>query len=148
MSKNAIVFRTPFNYDADEVSESSGLLCEDDSRTKQSFKDECDINVIVGRFGIGEPPLVPRKIPLQGDFHDAPSFQEVLNMQLQAAETFGALPAKVRERFGNNPVKFVEFFSDEANFDEALKLQLVNPRLKPVEPSPMLVRVVADESKK
>ena len=47
--------RAAFNYDADEVSLETGTACHGASLAQQSFAEECDINVIVRRFGVGVP---------------------------------------------------------------------------------------------
>ena len=39
--------RSPFNYDTDEASNETGLVCDDESLAVQSERDECDINIIV-----------------------------------------------------------------------------------------------------
>uniref|UniRef100_UPI004048CFD7 hypothetical protein n=3 Tax=Bacteria TaxID=2 RepID=UPI004048CFD7 len=52
--------RNPYNYDTNLASEESALYCEDGSRAKQSFKEECDINTIVKRFSVtGQVPVSP-----------------------------------------------------------------------------------------
>jgi len=38
-----------------------------------------------------------------------------------------ALPSAVRERFNNDPAKFVEFATDEANVEELRKMKLLSP---------------------
>jgi phage internal scaffolding protein len=43
---------------------------------------------------------------------------------MAAQDSFLALPAKIRSRFGNDPALFVEFASDEANKDEMKALGL------------------------
>ena len=50
MSKKIPFVRNPYNYDMDQVSQETGLKCEDPSLTQQHCRDECDINVIVERF--------------------------------------------------------------------------------------------------
>lgn len=146
MSKVKKVFvRTPFNYDRDAASDDSGLMCVDESRTKQSFKEECDINTIVRRFGV--TGQVPNSIetPLQGDFSDALDFRQSMDLIVAAREAFQELPAQVRKRFHHDPAEFNEFVSDESNRAEAEKLGIVVPPPKPAPPAPpMDVRIVPD----
>lgn len=117
--------RNPYNYDMLEASRESGLLCEDVSLAKQSFAEECDINVIVKRFRItGELPTNVR-MPTYGDFTGVHDFQSAMNAVALANEAFEKMLPEVRSRFNNDPQLFVEFCSDEKNYDEAKKLGLV-----------------------
>lgn len=112
-------------YDADLVSRESGTVNKDESLTKQSFKDECDINVILNRFAItGQLPDNVR-MPTFGDFTDVTDYQTAMNAAIAAQDSFMQMPANVRERFNNNPQQFVEFCSNDKNRDEAIKLGLV-----------------------
>ncbi|WNK13397.1 MAG: internal scaffolding protein [Microvirus sp.] len=120
-----VFLRTPYNYDRNKASDDSGLACRGPGRTQQSFKEECDINTIVRRFGItGQLPTGVR-MPSYGDFTGVGDFQEAMNAIVSAQESFAAMPASVRKRFGNDPAAFVDFCSDEANRAEAEKLGLV-----------------------
>lgn len=140
--------RHPFNYDADRVSAETALRCGDPTRTSQEFKEECDINTIVERFGItGELPEPGSvKAPLEGDFVDVHDFQSALNVVRQAEEAFMAMPADVRTEFNNDPGRFMAFVNDPSNLERAVKLGIAVPRETPKVPDPVLVRVVADDS--
>ena len=123
-----IVVRGAFNYDSDLVSDETGLRCDDISLTKQEFLEESDINTIVERFGIlGELPSGVAA-PVYADFSEVFDFTTAMNAIAKANESFDAMPAHVRSRFDNNPAKFVDFCSDNANYDEAVKLGLVFPK--------------------
>ena len=126
--------RTEFNYDMAAESDKTGLDCSGrPSRTKQSFKDECDINTIVRRFGLtGQLPSDIR-MPLNGDFTNVPDFRTAMDMIVAARESFEAMPADVRSRFHNDAAEFVDFCSDPKNRDEAIKLGLVE---KPLQKAP------------
>lgn len=118
--------RYPYD-DADELSEATGLECLTPSMTQQQFKDECDINTIAQRFGItGELPVNGRA-PTYGDFTSVSDFQSALNAVRQAEEAFMQLPGLVRERFGQDPQRFVEFCSDARNQAELVELGLAIP---------------------
>lgn len=120
-----VFVRSPYNYDADEVSNETGLKCEDESRAQQSFKDECDINEIVRRFGLtGELPG-DFKMPQSGDFTFVTDYKSALDMVRAADEEFRRLPAEVRDRFMNDPGRLIEFVEDEKNRVEAEKLGLL-----------------------
>ena len=97
------------------------------SLTQQSFVDECDINNIMARFEatgiLPENPFEPRF----GDATIYPEYHEAQNIMAEAHETFAALPAKIRERFHNDPAEYLSFFSDDNNLNEAISLGLINP---------------------
>lgn len=133
MSKQ-VILRSMFNYDVDQVSVETGLFCADPSLAQQQFKDECDINVILDRFNVtGQLPIAALP-PEFGDFSGVSDYQTALNAVLDAQEAFDSLPARVRERFANDPAAFVDFCLDEANKDEMAQLGLLNS--SPTEPQP------------
>lgn len=130
-----VFVRAPYNYDADEVSNETGFACTEPSMAQQSFKDECDINKIMERFGLtGELPDNVR-IPQYGDFSGIRDYHSALNAVLEADEAFMQLPAQLRARFDNDPAKFVDFCSDDSNRDEAVKLGLLSASEAPQSPS-------------
>lgn len=104
------------------------LICKDHSLTKQEFKDESNINVLLERYQ--KTGLLPdmRQDGVYGDFADVPTYLEALTIVQQAQEAFEKLPASVRDRFGNSPEKFLEFTSDERNADEMVRLGLAEVR--------------------
>lgn len=112
------------------------LYCDDPSMTVQSFKDETDINNIVARAVSGSDILhVNTRVARYGDFSNIPDYQSALDLVHRAEGMFRELPANVRERFSNDPVKMVNFLQDTANRDEAVKLGLVAaPVVPPVAP--------------
>jgi phage internal scaffolding protein len=123
MSK--IFLRSLGNYDGDKVSVETGLVCEDPSLAQQQFKDECDINTILERFNVtGQLPVGPLQ-PRFGDFSGITDYQTALNAVLDAQDAFDSLPARVRERFANDPAAFVDFCLDAANRDEMKALGLI-----------------------
>jgi len=139
-----IFVRTPFNYDRNKASKASGLSCLDPSRTDQSFREECDINTIVRNFGVtGQLPDDVRT-PLEGDFTEVVDYQTAVNLVLESNRAFAQMPSDVRERFNNDPGKFVAFASDPANLDECRKMGLANPLKQP--PTPISVRIHTDPS--
>lgn len=101
---------------------------DEPSLTKQSFSEECDINVIMARFEkTGLLPNVNDQSPRYGDFDDVVDYDESLRIVMEADEAFSALSAKVRARFENDPSQLIEFVRDPANRAEAVSLGLVNP---------------------
>ncbi|WNK14940.1 MAG: internal scaffolding protein [Microvirus sp.] len=134
--------RSANNYDAFEASNETGLKCEDISLAQQHQKEEADINTIIRRFGISGQLPTNVRMPTYGDFTDVTNYHEALTAVKEAENSFMAMPAYIRERFGNNPEKFVEFCSDDANYDEAIKLGLVpsKPTSDPVQTAPQAVQ--------
>lgn len=115
-------------------------FANDPGMTDQSQKDDCDINRIMARYretGFLVDPLHPgTRQPIFGDFTEIPDYQGALEVINAADAAFASLPAKVRDRFGNNPQQIFDFLSDEKNRDEAIALGLIDkPADKPVEKS-------------
>lgn len=128
---NKPFLRTIYNYDRNAASDETGLDCSvEPSLTKQAFKEECDINTIIERFGLGyQLPEGGITNPVWGqDWTDAvPDFHTAVNKIAQAGEAFDALPAHVRARFHHDPGELVDFVSQKSNLEEARKLGLVPP---------------------
>lgn len=120
-----IFVRSPYNYDADAVSRETALVCDDESKTKQSFVEECDINTIVRRFNITGQLPSDVSAPTYADYDDVFDFHSAMSAVAKAHEAFEAMPAEIRSRFHNDPGAFVEFCSNQANREEAVKLGLV-----------------------
>lgn len=119
--------RTEHNYDMNAASLQSALACKDPSRTQQQFKDECDINVLVERFGIDQLATPLMDYPTEQDFTNVMDFQSSLNVMRRAQESFDSLPAKIRNRFDNDTHKFMQFVHDPENMEESVRLGIRNP---------------------
>lgn len=105
--------------------------------TVQADRDEADINKIVARFQkTGQLPPTLKGEPFYGDVSDFGDLAESLIKIQDADRLFMTFPADVRERFDNDKVKMIEFLEDPANYDEALKLGIVQPRPEVVVPDP------------
>lgn len=103
-----------------------GLRTSPVSLTQQHFKEDSDINVLIERFTHGgNLPQRNAEDYTFGDF-SAVDYQTALDTVMVANEQFGTLPAKVRDRFGNNPAKLLHFLQDENNREEAIGLGLVS----------------------
>lgn len=114
-----------------------GLACPaGSSLTQQQFKDECDINVMVKRFGGVPPPPVGVDLGRFADFSSAPDYFEAQQLLVRARAQFDALPAVVRRRFGNDPQQLLAFVSDKANLAEARELGLLKAEDPAPAPSP------------
>jgi phage internal scaffolding protein len=120
----------------------TGELVAMPSMTKQSFKDECDINNIVRDFTpqyMAELTMLNQQAGLYQDLPDTIDYQMSLEALRATDAAFASLPAKIRARFDNDPAAFLAFFNDPANQDEAIKLGLAldtRPPPPPVEAAP------------
>lgn len=108
------------------------------SKTKQSFKNQCDINAIIQKAQKnGELPDLIKKTPHYGDFSNAPDYRSALDLIIHAEAQFEALPSYVRDRFANDPANFLEFATNPENLSEMKGLGLTKPEIidpKPIEP--------------
>lgn len=96
-------------------------------RTKQNFKDECDINTILSRFQrTGNLTHTSSRTPRYEDVADL-DFHGAMQLVAGANGMFSELPAKIRDRFANDPGRLLEFLQDPENRAEALKLGLLAP---------------------
>lgn len=127
-------FDTGYNFDSDVISSRTGVSDFGPSLAKQEFKDECDINVIVRRFGLGIKLPESFRVPQYGDFTSVDDFQSAVQIIQDAEAQFMKIPAATRALFDNDPTKFVMFSSDPANMPELVKLGLAQER--PSSPSP------------
>lgn len=88
------------------------------SLTRQEFKDECDVNVIMKQYEGAWPPP-PATPPVFMDFSEVPDSLMGAFQFLDAANVeFMKLPASVRLQFNNSPFEFVDFASDPGNLDQ------------------------------
>lgn len=98
-----------------------------ESMTHQSFKAECDIRNIMNQYKrTGVVSHMTSVRARYGDFTDVPDFRESLNVVIEAEEAFASLPASIRKRFANDPAVLLDFVSDKSNYDEAVKLGLID----------------------
>jgi len=126
MKKETTFLRTQYNYDHNAASNASGLVCEEPTRAQQHHKDECDINVILERFGkTGHLPINAIS-GTYGDFSGVHDYHTALNAIIASESEFAALPAQLRNRFDNEPSKLIEFLDNPENKAEAQKLGLIN----------------------
>lgn len=74
----------------------------------QSFKDSCDMEVIIQRFLAGDSSALNKKAAMFGDFTSMPkTYAEVLQLQIDAKKAFDELPVETKEKFDNDINKFL-----------------------------------------
>lgn len=130
---------SPFIRSRYDQHDSVSFKVETPSMTRQEFKDECDVNIIVARHaetGLWDKNLKPpTRCPQFIDIANAPDAMTAHNLFIQAREAFMSLPANVRRDMDNNPNELIAFVSDDNNYDKALEYGLVNKRPDPL-PTP------------
>lgn len=139
------MFRT--RYAKDVKAPSHGIEFVQPSQAIQSEKEGTTIDYYLRKYAstgvLGDPESA---MNMQfGDFTDAPDFETAQNRVVQASQYFDNLPAKLRERFGNDVREMMAFLSKEENHEEAVKLGLLEalpeaptplPEVDPVQPLP------------
>lgn len=109
------------------------VFFNDPSRTKQEFKDECDLALTIKRFQRtpeGRELLNNIQNSYGGQYLDVssvPDFRAARDAINAANASFMALPAIVRRRFDNDPALFLDFCSNPANLAEMRSLGLAKP---------------------
>lgn len=122
-------------YDAYAESVRTGVAITAESKAVQSEKENCDINVIVKRFGVtGVVPGSVRPLSYE-NYEDVFDFQSAMNSIRSAEETFAALPADLRRRFANSPQLYLEFCSNAENIPEMRRMGMALPEPEPA-PAP------------
>lgn len=122
-------------------------------RTKQSFKDSCDVNKILTKMQkAGTLSHLEQHGAEYGDFSDF-DFQTAMNRLARGKTLFERLPAEVKREFNQDPGKFFEFVNRPENIGRLQKVlpklaepgrqNTVNPR---VDPAPGEGAVTAEPS--
>lgn len=105
---------------------SPALVCRTASLTRQEYVTDADLNEIMRKYQDGVAPIPSgSRLPMWDDYSHVPDYQESMQLIIDAQDRFAALPATVRERFGNDPGQLLDFLADESNRDEAVKLGLL-----------------------
>lgn len=98
-----------------------------ESMTHQECARDCDVNYIMQKYV--ETGVMPSgtRLPIDGAIMSSvgQDFQAIMDSMVQARQEFESLPAKLRDRFANDPARLVAFLGDSANRDEAIKLGLI-----------------------
>ena len=110
--------------------------------TEQQHRDHVDIHQILKRFD--KTGILDHTVQFEGkygDFTTFPDFQEAQFKIREAEEMFLTVPAKIRAQFDNNPGKFIDWITDDANFHQVAELgfstaHLTEPPAPEPEPEP------------
>lgn len=89
----------------------------------QSYAESVDIDVIISRYMNGDIEALNKHIGTYGDFTQMPkTYAEVLQMQIDARNTFDSLPIEIKQKFNNDPN---EFFAQSGQEEWYKKLEPV-----------------------
>ncbi len=107
-----------------------------DGRTKQSFKDETDINRIIQRAE--KSGTISHLTKYKGVYADFADFDYFENLQklTRGREIFDDLSAELRNEFMGSPSKFFDYVNDPANVG---RLEILLPDL--AEPGKQLAAI-------
>jgi phage internal scaffolding protein len=109
-------------------------------RTKSEFKESCDINYILKKYLQNGTSPQMKQNPIYGDFSTPIEYQEAQNIIIQATQQFEGLPSDIRNKFANDPSKFLEFTQNPDNTEELNQMIGNEPDLPdpipPPEPTP------------
>lgn len=111
------------------------LIPLDPGLTKQEMAEDTNVNRIMARY---EPGLATRLLNSPavggdyGNFASVKDFQKSLETVMEAEAAFEVLPAQIRARFDNDPVKMLAFVHNPANREEMYNLGLaIRPAAEP-----------------
>ncbi len=89
-----------------------------DGRTKQCFKDECNIQKIMARAEkAGTISHLQKYEGVYADYSDFDFFEQTQKLT-QGREIFDALPAELRREFGQSPAAFFNYVNDPENAED------------------------------
>lgn len=103
-------------------------------RTRQSDHDRTDVNLIIAAHRRGMVTAHVTKRVADYGFVPALEFRECMEQVRKAEEAFAGLPAKTRDFFHNDPVRFVEYAAKRSDLEQLVELGLLMPpeAVKPV----------------
>lgn len=116
MKPRDLKHRTHLNFEGQE------------SRTEQAHKGDCDIDQIMARARNGQSPDYMRENA--GVFDEAATpieYLDALLVTVRANTLFEEQPSHIRNRFQNDPSKFLEFVKNPANREEMVQLKMLKP---------------------
>lgn len=91
----------------------------DESMTKQSFKDQTDINKILYKAARGDAiSHLAKHGATYGDFSDVDDLLTAHERLQKGTQIFEELPAEVKREFDQSPQKFFNFVNDPQNVDK------------------------------
>ena len=120
-----MVEKRKFNSGYSPIPEADTVVVGE-SMTEQSHTKHCDIDNIVNRFTrTGVLDHVNQREPQYTDVSSCPDYHGALGVVRATEEMFASLPAELRDRFANDPGRYLEWINDPANAEEAVELGLL-----------------------
>lgn len=104
---------------------------DDNCPVVQYFRDESEINNIVRLWSNGAVPPPSRIPPRYVDCTQIEDFQHALDVLCDAEEMLDSMTPAQRSRFQDDPVSFIEYFSDPEHHKEfeSLNFSLSEPKV-------------------
>lgn len=121
--------------------------CSEGGRTKQSFREECDINHIIKKFeSDGIISHTNRASPAYTDNTTVDDLQDAMEQVAAAEAGFDGLQSSIREAAGNDPMQLLEMLAAEEGRSllEEAGMDFGRPK---VAPSPAETAVVMETQK-
>lgn len=109
-----------------------------DGRTKQSFKDSCDVNKIIAKAQKAGTLTHLQKYPeaVYGEFADYDLLEAYEKLEY-ANKVFADLPSEVRREFGNDAIAFAGFASAPENRGRLTEILPALAKPTPMFPNPV-----------
>lgn len=108
------------------------------TRTQQSAKDQCNINLIMKRAeSTGTLTHISRELAQYRDMSNIPDLADGMAIVADANSAFAELPADVRKAVGHDVGNFLPFIDNPDNYDECVTLGLLpanEPNIVPIPP--------------
>lgn len=92
------------------------LDCSEPQLTDQSYKNQCDINIIMEQYK--KTGLLPQQTTLQPKYTDntiIPTLEDAFNITNAAIDAFNSLPPDIRRLMDNNPAQLELFIQNPEN---------------------------------
>jgi len=93
--------------------------------TQQEFKDECDMNLILKKYGIYAAANAPAMV--FRDVSHGYDYLEAFNAVQEANEAFAALPADARRALDHSPLRLMELSQTPEGVAQLVKMGFGNP---------------------
>lgn len=101
--------------------------------TSQSERDNCDLNILVRRFGVVQVAASHPFDPSQyGEWDSTLDLRAAVESVQNAQTAFNQLPATIREKFQNDPRQLLAALKDPDQADQLRELGVLKP--KPEQP--------------
>ena len=127
LSDQETIWKIRFHYaDTIQVNQHVG----EETMTQQHMAESTDINHIMKRYE--QSGLLEHVNQYQGEYGDftvMPDFHTAMNKIKEAEDMFLTIPASIREKFDNDPGKFVEFATNSENLGELREMGLAPPEV-------------------